>query len=473
PFYGDQAFFLTGAKEMSEGLVLYRDFWDIKQPAIFYFYLTAGELFGFTEVGIHLFELFYWLLFAIVLVWFLKKVKVLENRYLISLAPLTIVGVYYSLSYAQLMTQVEILVNFPLLLVIVFNQLYLTSNKNKMLWLFLAGMAGGIVLFFKLMFGLILLGIWIYMFIARLKYSAVWTTFCQFLLIPLGVIVFWMPFLFYCYHHQILSLCFETYFIYPPLVLEHGSAKPVEKLYASIESFFINFALLIPFVVISFRYLRKHTLIPYLWICFVLSFIVVLLQKTSWYFYQFQLFYTPLILLSFISIDILARERLRFLKLHLFVPLVLFIAVLNGMPLIRLAKKLKELSHYNFALSEQDRKRYAFTNNDNIKAYEITRHFNATVKDTCPIFVVNDPLIYYYTNRTQAISQSGWSLQLFVPGQWELLQKELENKRPRYIFIRYAFNPYFETKGKKIMNWITSNYVIYSTNTHGIWYKLI
>ncbi|MBW4451485.1 MAG: hypothetical protein KME55_01730 [Nostoc indistinguendum CM1-VF10] len=46
PFDGDQAFFRLGALEMQQGKVLYRDFWDIKQPGIFCFYFLAGTLFG-------------------------------------------------------------------------------------------------------------------------------------------------------------------------------------------------------------------------------------------------------------------------------------------------------------------------------------------------------------------------------------------------------------------------------------------
>jgi hypothetical protein len=57
PFGGDQALFVIGAWDLSQGAVLYRDFWDFKQPGIFAFYSAAGRLFGFDEVGIHAFEL--------------------------------------------------------------------------------------------------------------------------------------------------------------------------------------------------------------------------------------------------------------------------------------------------------------------------------------------------------------------------------------------------------------------------------
>ena len=63
PFWGDQALFTVYSREMTEGAVLYRDLFDVKQPGIFLFYAAGGLLFGFTEIGIHLFELVYWLAF--------------------------------------------------------------------------------------------------------------------------------------------------------------------------------------------------------------------------------------------------------------------------------------------------------------------------------------------------------------------------------------------------------------------------
>ena len=49
PFAGDQALFTLGGRALAEGAVLYRDFWELKQPGILYFYFLAGQMFGFTE----------------------------------------------------------------------------------------------------------------------------------------------------------------------------------------------------------------------------------------------------------------------------------------------------------------------------------------------------------------------------------------------------------------------------------------
>ena len=67
PFDTDQGFFTTGARQLLAGDALYRDFWDLKQPGIFWFYLAAGRIAGFHEIGIHAVELGYMGVLAAVL----------------------------------------------------------------------------------------------------------------------------------------------------------------------------------------------------------------------------------------------------------------------------------------------------------------------------------------------------------------------------------------------------------------------
>ncbi len=92
PLMDDQTVFLLGARAVSKGAVLYRDFWDIKPPGIYLFYLAGGSVFGFSEVGIHTFELLYMLAFAATLAVTLRHA--LGSRAAILSAAFT-VGSYY------------------------------------------------------------------------------------------------------------------------------------------------------------------------------------------------------------------------------------------------------------------------------------------------------------------------------------------------------------------------------------------
>ena len=51
PLAGDTAMFVYAARELSEGARLYVDFWDMKQPGIYWFYQAGGEIFGFDSIG--------------------------------------------------------------------------------------------------------------------------------------------------------------------------------------------------------------------------------------------------------------------------------------------------------------------------------------------------------------------------------------------------------------------------------------
>ena len=113
PFWGDQALFAVYARELVRGAVLYRDLFDLKPPGIFLFYATGGLLFGFTEVGIHLFELLYWLAFSAFAILALRPY--FRTGWAAPLVPAFTIVVHYLRADTLDLTQVETLVAFPLL----------------------------------------------------------------------------------------------------------------------------------------------------------------------------------------------------------------------------------------------------------------------------------------------------------------------------------------------------------------------
>lgn len=90
PFHSDQAVFAPYAREMAGGASLHRDLWHPMQPGIFYFYRIGGGVFGFNELGIHLFELLYLAAAAMLAVPFLRRS--LSQPWLAGLYPLMAVG---------------------------------------------------------------------------------------------------------------------------------------------------------------------------------------------------------------------------------------------------------------------------------------------------------------------------------------------------------------------------------------------
>jgi hypothetical protein len=90
PFSGDQALFMIGAKELSQGSRLYVDFWDIKQPGIYLFYWIAGSLFGYSEVVVHSLELLLFCCLSLFIVFSFKHY--FNHSWLTYFVPITTIG---------------------------------------------------------------------------------------------------------------------------------------------------------------------------------------------------------------------------------------------------------------------------------------------------------------------------------------------------------------------------------------------
>jgi hypothetical protein len=167
PLDRDQSFFLYAAQHIKSGSILYKDIWDAKQPGIFLFYLAAGELFGYSEWGVHLLECFWMAAQCVVVAWWAPKIGV--SSWFSCLAPLFTVGAYYAAAWTWHLTQVEALVGLPLLLA---GGLALSTDAYSKRRLLAAGAAGGIVLIFKAMLCPVLVAMWAVACIFRVKKEA-------------------------------------------------------------------------------------------------------------------------------------------------------------------------------------------------------------------------------------------------------------------------------------------------------------
>ena len=157
-------------RQIADGGVLYRDFWDVKQPGIYFFYVVGGTLFGYSEVALHLFELAYQLAFAVVLCLTLRGV--FRRRWIGPLVALLILGTYYATVEPVELGQVESLVGFPLYLTLwcavqavggvgARSSHRVKHTRVRVRWLIASGLAGGVVLLFKLVLAPVVGGIWL------------------------------------------------------------------------------------------------------------------------------------------------------------------------------------------------------------------------------------------------------------------------------------------------------------------------
>ena len=147
PQHRDGATFLWLASQLDRGAVLYVDVWDVKQPGIFIFDYLAGELFGFTAGGVHLFELLWHLAFAVVVIIALRPA--LTHRWLAAVAPAAFLAGYYVFCEAHQQTQLEILVGLPLFVAAWFTSISWRSRGRRTLGFVCAGIAAGVATSFK------------------------------------------------------------------------------------------------------------------------------------------------------------------------------------------------------------------------------------------------------------------------------------------------------------------------------------
>ncbi|OYD87333.1 hypothetical protein CDG77_29925 [Nostoc sp. 'Peltigera membranacea cyanobiont' 213] len=472
PFDGDQAFFRLGAWEMQQGKVLYRDFWDIKQPGIFCFYFLAGTLFGFDEIGIHAFELIYMLFFSIILQLTLKSY--FRHQIIASIVPLLTVGVYYIVSGAWQLTQVEALVGFPLFLCLWLTfKCFKNEGKQRFYLLLMSGFIGGIVLLFKLLLLLILLSFWLTIFmysllIKREKIKKIFIETC--LPVFIGIIFPLLVVASYFIWVNSFSIVYETFFIYPPLIVSNAEFHKIE-LILGIKWFLQNFYPLVLMAAVAV-YVSLHksknilTLLLFVWCIFGLG--VIILQRTALWEYHYLLLFVPIGILATKGLDIL-WESLK--ELRSLLPTILLIFLLLLPLSSTLIKKTVTLIDNNFALTEDTRLKYQTVFRKKYPSLHSEAKF-ISQSGSLPgdIYVAGDPSIYYLSGRIQATILRGWALEYFLPEQWPRLIEQLDSSKPPYIFIDYEPQTIIKENFPKMLEFVEQRYQVLRQNNNGIWY---
>ncbi|MEW6003330.1 MAG: hypothetical protein AB1638_11905, partial [Nitrospirota bacterium] len=439
PFVGDQALFTIGASKISHGEILYRDFWDIKQPGIYGFYLIAGALFGFNEIGVRMFELLYMVAFSVILTFTLKNY--FKNPLVGSLVPLLTIGIYYGVSEIWHLTQVESLIGLPMFLSLWFAFEY--SRNGGSMRLFLSGFMGGIVLLFKLIFLPILISFWFMIFIDAIvpKKKKLAGAFVQINApVIIGILLPLLIMLGYFAWHDTLTLLYKTFFEYPPRILKELPAPEIDRLIQGLRWFIQKFAPVLALGIIGACVsLNNHEklLSKGLILWAVVGFIVIIIQQ-FWWQYHYLLLFVPLGILACKGLDFLwsAIINVRRPSVGLRIAVLFSLALLFLPFLGNLAKKGIYLAHDSFALRKEKRLLYQSRFNKNYpKILSEVAFLSQPGNLPGNIYVFGDPLFLFLSGRNQAIAIHGWALEFFLPDQWDFLTDQLTRAFPPYIFV--------------------------------------
>lgn len=463
---GDQSLFVVIAQLLDSGKTLYKDLFDYKQPGIFLFYLLAGKTFGWSDIGIHLFELGYWILFSLILFSCIRNYSLFRADYFNSLLPLFIIGAYYGNATIFHLTQLEALINFPLFLIVwLLDRAYKTESGLFVTYLVI-GVLIGIVLLSKLVFSPIIFFFLLIHFIFTLKSKDIKYIFVK-QIIPLciGFVIPLSVFLSYIFIHQIENLIVDIYFKIPTSVIALEDQVDPDRLLSSLKWFIKKMLVLLLLAVLGvFLMTKKESHFFSLIIAWgVIGFLVILMQKTSWWSYHFQLLYVPIGVFAAIGLDFVLYHFLQ--KVKPSTPLIKGFLIVTIVSLV-FFNQMNTL--WKGAASQNNTRLYGFdyARDDAAKIVQV-------IKKEDSIFICGNPRMYVLSSHLPELSTNGWILEYYLDYQWDEFYNEFKNKPPTYLFVKNDYDKLIESKHVKLWELMMKEYSEFDSVENGKWYKRI
>jgi hypothetical protein len=460
---------------MKDGARLYVDAWDINQPGIFLFYLAAGSSFGFTEMGIHLFELLYWLAFSVTLL--VTIGRRLASRVIAALLPFFTVGAYYLLADRGKLMKVESLSAFPIFLAMWFAYRF-TTQSNRWL-LFASGVAGGIAVSFKLALAVVLIPMWLLalFFLIKDRDRAWWKVTGEAVLlavlgalVPIGLLVALLS------RWGVLDIAVQTAFVYPFRYLDVPVA-PIDRLLIGFRWLVLGYGPMLVaaawFVWKSWRD-SKDRLVGFLATWSLFGLVLHLLQYTTWWGYHLHVVTFPVGILAVLAVNRLWERRVSPAGSGRRPVLILVGVIAILIPsLVFLVGRSITLVADGFALEADQRLAFqsTYSNGSYGQIAADVEFLKGSGSRQGPIFVVGDPLYYWLAGRGHAIVQSGWTLEYYFPDQWRAMAAEVDAALPVYVFVSRDYEEVIDLHGSEFSAVLAESYEVLRESETGTWFE--
>jgi hypothetical protein len=486
PFTGDQALNMLMGRVIADGGAPYVDLWDLKHPGIFLFFAAGGAVFGFTEIGIHLFELVWMLALAVAVR--LTVGMFLRSRVAAAMAPALTVGFYYAVASDVHLTQTEGIVGLPLLSSLVFAAAAVRRGSSRPVALsFASGLSAGLVALFKapyvvlpmIFWALALVesrrvqGIEIRQAMRRLAPPAVGG-----LLIPVAVTAAYLA------QRGALGAAWWTFVVFPRQAAAE-TPLDLQLLRESTVWFARTFSvpLALAAVGVADRLRRGWDLLTLglvAWI--VIGALLIWAQVIGWWSYHYLLLLVPIGLLAAHGAETLAAAARAPGFVHRRAAAATALLVMTLLSVVPLRLAVRSVSEFVRARPlpltvdaarayqlEQD-SAYAY-------AYRTTSFLRASGSHPGPIYVFASPILYVLSYRPPAISPlATW----FDPTSemWERMMTELTAASPPYIYIAHeavetltAENPAISDDARVLRSWLERMYRELRPDADGMWYR--
>ena len=507
PFFMDQALFMSAARELADGARMYGDFWDLKQPGIFWWNELAGYLFGFDALGLRLMDVC-WSLVVAAMLWLLLRSRGLLAA---TLGPILSFGSFYAVATPWHLSQVEWLVGGPLVILIgclcaepattttdadqATSAARLARHEPRPIeakgladgarnsWdgtparYFLAGVMLAAVFLLKL----ILIPVaGVMMLIAlghdRWNRQVPWSALLWRQITPavLGFASVFVPVLIYMQMVGTLSLAIWTTFVDPGEVLREYSHHSVRLLMSSLRWFLVSDWPLLPWALwalyVGLRQRSRLTWMLTAWI--TIGFAAIAVQVLSFWPYHFDLFFIPVGLLASLGFaDVLARFKVnRQWMWHraAAAAMVLCTVIAFVLPLARKAQYIAAV--HPFPIDTRHGLELTSTDGSTRGLIEAADAVRGLTGETDRIVSWGDARMYFLVGRRPVVQVDGGTN--YVTSQLQVAAKIILDQRPPLVFISKYRDPEVTNHGNALIpRVVAENYTRYYENAAGAWYR--
>ena len=475
PFYPDQAAFVSTARELADGIRYFGEFWDMKQPGIYWWYEITGSLFGFDALGVRLMDLC-WSVFVTLMIWLVLRSR---GSLVAILGPVFAFGSFYAAAETWHLSQVEWLVCGPLV-VILWCVYPARSDENvraNLARYLLSGVMLGSVILLKTLLVpvagvLILIAVGQERWIDRVP----WSTLIKRRMVPAaaGVALVLVPVVICLALNGTLATAAWTTFVYPGIAVREYPPHSVYSLISSLRWFLHRVWMLTPWALWALYVgLRRQSRLIWLiaaWI--TVAFASITVQVLSYWQYHFDIFFVPVGILAAIGFaDALSRLETNERRVLRGAAVAVLVLSAVAMMVVPLARKVRLVAAtHSFPVDKGRALELALDDGvqDLIDAANAVRSLTV---ESDRIVVWGDPRMYFVMARRPVVEVDGGTI--YSTSQLEDVAKVIRKKRPILFFMSNYRDPAITNHGGGIIpRVVEENYVRCYSNVAGTWYRL-
>jgi hypothetical protein len=470
PEYGDQSLFVLGAQQLREGSVYYRDFWDIKQPGLYWFY-QLGDLFIPGGVGARVLEV------ALVVAAGLLVLSITSQwtlrRWVRIGAPTMVLGPYLTWSYLDGVGQIEGLMNVLILAAIRLTWPRRNRPTAAGSW-FAAGLVIGIVVLLKTLYAPLVLVPPAAAFLAGIR-SQPRELLGRACLVAAGAFVPVALALGYLAVQGQLGLALFTSFDLPGLIAANPNLHPAGSLDEAIRAIKNMLPVTGPLAAIGLLGARnRETWLRDGSFAFIAVLELILAYPQLWTPYRFLMLSAPVGLLAVLGLEstatwFAARTGQGWWVRALAVAGSLAAAGLTATTLKLPATLLLHAGDHQWGLNTEAR----ISRSDTPANFRAAAVVANRVTPGEQIYVVGDPSVMALLRARQGLELTGWSLEQMPDLVWAEATRELIRSRPSLVYVDDTTQDWTLIKkeqGKAFFGRLDQDYAVLSSTADGTWY---